>query len=87
MRLLEQRGAKVEYHDPYIAEVRDLGHGEPNVKSVDLTDDRLRGADCVVITTDHTCFDYGRIVREARLVVDTRNATKKLGPKANVVKL
>src|SRR6185295_15102692 len=86
MRLLEERGAKVEYHDPYIPEVRDLGHGEPNVKSVELNDERLRAADCVVVTTDHTCFDYARIVRESKLVVDTRNSTKSLGAKPNVVK-
>jgi UDP-N-acetyl-D-glucosamine dehydrogenase len=87
MRLLEERGAKVEYHDPYIPEVRDHGHGEPSAKSVELTDERVRAADCVIITTDHTSFDYARIVRDAKLVVDTRNATRKLGKPANVVKL
>ncbi len=87
LKLLEARGAKVEYHDPFVPEVRDLGHGEPNVRSVDLTDERLRAADCVVIATDHTCFDYARIAKEARLVVDTRNATRKVGPRPNVVKL
>jgi UDP-N-acetyl-D-glucosamine dehydrogenase len=87
MKLLEQRGAKVEYHDPYIPEIRDHGHGEPTANSVELTDERVRGADCVVITTDHSCFDYARVVRDAKLVVDTRNATKKLGRQPNVVKL
>ena len=87
MRLLEERGAKVEYHDPYIPEVRDLGHGEPNVKSVPLNDKRVRAADVVVITTDHSCFDFARVVKNAKLVVDTRNATRKLGRRANVVKL
>ena len=87
MRLLEGRGAKVEYHDPYIPEVRDHGHGEPTARGVPLTDQRVRRADVVVIVTDHSCFDYGRIVRLARLVVDTRNATKKLGRRRNVVKL
>jgi UDP-N-acetyl-D-glucosamine dehydrogenase len=87
MRLLEERGAKVEYHDPYIPEVRDHGHGEPTASSVPLTDDRIKKADVVVIVTDHTCFDYAKVVRLAKLVVDTRNATKKLGAPANVVKL
>ncbi len=87
MKLLIQRGAKVEYHDPFIPEIRDHGHGEPAGKSVPLTDARIRAADCVVITTDHTCFEFGRIVKLAKLVVDTRNATKKLGRCANVVKL
>jgi UDP-N-acetyl-D-glucosamine dehydrogenase len=87
MKLLQARGATVEYHDPYIPEVTDHGHGEPSAKSVDLTDARISAADCVVITTDHTCFDYGRVARLAKLIVDTRNATKKLGRLANVVKL
>jgi UDP-N-acetyl-D-glucosamine dehydrogenase len=87
MRLLEQRGAKVEYHDPFIPEVRDHGHGEPTARSVPLTDARIKKADVVVIVTDHTCFDYARVVKLAKLVVDTRNATKKLGKPSNVVKL
>jgi UDP-N-acetyl-D-glucosamine dehydrogenase len=87
MRLLQERGAAVEYHDPYIPEMRDHGHGEPTAKSVPPTDARLKQADCVVITTDHSCFDYAKVVRLAKLVVDTRNATKKLGKPANVVKL
>jgi UDP-N-acetyl-D-glucosamine dehydrogenase len=87
MKLLEQRGAKVEYHDPYIPEMRDHGHGEPTGKSVPLTDKLIKGADCVVITTDHTCFDYAKVAKLAKLVVDTRNATKKLGKLKNVVKL
>jgi len=87
MKLLERRGAKVEYHDPYIPEVRDHGHGEPTATSVPLTDDRIKKADVVVIVTDHTCFDYAKVVKLAKLVVDTRNATKKVSPRANVVKL
>jgi len=87
MRLLEERGAKVEYHDPYIPHVSDHGHGEPTASSVALTDARIKNADVVVIVTDHTCFDYANVVKLAKLVVDTRNATKKLGVKANVVKL
>jgi hypothetical protein len=41
-----------------------------------LTDEELGAADCVVITTDHSVIDYERVVRLARLVVDTRNATR-----------
>ena len=87
MRLLERRGAKVEYHDPYIPEIRDHGHGEPTARGVPLTDQRVKKADVVVIVTDHSCFDYERLVKLAKLVVDTRNATKKLGRRKNVVKL
>jgi UDP-N-acetyl-D-glucosamine dehydrogenase len=75
--LMEQvikKGAMAMYHDPYVTETRD-SKGNHYV-SVPLTDDLLGSADCVVITTDHACFDMTRIVQKARLVVDTRNAVK-----------
>ncbi|MCX6566187.1 MAG: hypothetical protein NTW38_07150 [Candidatus Aminicenantes bacterium] len=55
-----------------------------NLKSVPLTAARLRNSDAVIIATDHTSYDYEFIVKNARLVVDTRNAAKK--PRKNVVK-
>ena len=73
MRLLEQRGAEVRYHDPYVPEV---DHDGPVRKSVPLSREELRGADCVVIATDHSNLDYGLISKEARRVVDTRNALR-----------
>lgn len=73
IRLLEERGAEIRYHDPFVPVLDEDGvHRE----SVDLTDEELTAADCVVITTDHTVVDYDRVVRLARLVVDTRNATR-----------
>jgi UDP-N-acetyl-D-glucosamine dehydrogenase len=88
-RLLEQRGAQVMYHDPFIPELHgDHGHGSFDAKSVPLTDENLAWADCVVVATDHSQFDYRRIVERARLVVDARNATAKVGKRLpNVVKL
>lgn len=76
IRLLEEKGAEVSYHDPYVPEV---DHLDQVRSSVPLTDDVLAGADVVVITTDHSSIDYARVVRLAKLVVDTRNATKGLG--------
>ena len=73
IQLLEERGATVEYHDPYVPSIR-LEKGRM-AESVDLTEARLRDADCVVIVTDHTAFDYGWITATSKLVVDTRNAT------------
>jgi UDP-N-acetyl-D-glucosamine dehydrogenase len=64
--------ASVDYHDPYVPE---LIVGKEALRSVSLTGDRLRTADCVVIVTDHSELDIDRIVDEARLVFDTRNAT------------
>ncbi len=75
---LRAKGAQVSYHDPFVSEVRfDDAHtdagGEP-LSSVELTDDRLQSADCVVIVTDHSQIDYRRITQLAPLIIDTRNA-------------
>jgi UDP-N-acetyl-D-glucosamine dehydrogenase len=75
IRLLEDQGASVAYHDPHVPQYREDGHEH---KSVDLTDEELSGADAVVIITDHTAVDYQRVVKLARVIVDTRNATAKL---------
>jgi UDP-N-acetyl-D-glucosamine dehydrogenase len=81
--LLRGRGAVVEYHDPYVASLRlgedDHGFAPPDAPS--LTSVPLSGLhqfDAVVIITDHRNVDYARVVKEARLVIDTRNATKAL---------
>lgn len=71
MRLLAAEGADVAYHDPYVPEVREDGGVSV---SVPLTDEALAGADVVLLTTDHSCFDYPHIARTARAVVDARNA-------------
>ncbi len=88
LALLRRRGADVRYHDPYVPQIDDhAGSGNVIARSVELTDEELRAADCVVITTDHSGTDWARVVRESRLVFDTRNATRGLPPSANVVKL
>ena len=75
IRLLEEQGAKVVYHDPHVASFREDGH---EYRSVDLTDDQLKKADAVVIVTDHDSVDYRRVVDLTSIVVDTRNATAQL---------
>ena len=87
MELLMQDGFKnVTYHDPYIPAV-DV-HGTMMKSQGNLTPAMLKKYDIVVITTDHTCFDYSMIVKNAKVVIDTRNATKKIrGSKKNVVLL
>lgn len=76
MEQVAHKGAKVLYHDPYIPVVVDeTGH---KWVGVELTDEILTQVDCVVFTTNHTCFDVDRIVSKARLVVDTRNAVKQV---------
>ena len=73
MRLLRVKGALVQYHDPHIP-CLDLD-GEL-VTSVELTSSCLREADCMIIVTDHSAYDWQWIVQNARLIVDTRNATR-----------
>jgi UDP-N-acetyl-D-glucosamine dehydrogenase len=68
--LLEQLGAKVTYSDPYVRSIRLEQH---TLESSDL-DSSTAAADCVVVITNHACFDYDRILEKAQLVVDTRNA-------------
>jgi UDP-N-acetyl-D-glucosamine dehydrogenase len=71
MLLLQRRGAVLAYSDPYVPGLR--------VDGVDLesaSEESAADADCVVIVTDHSAFDYPALVRRARLVVDTRNALK-----------
>ncbi len=75
---LRAKGADVRYHDPFVREIRfDDAHtestGEP-LSTVELTDDELKSADCVVIVTDHTGIDYQRVCELSGLIVDTRNA-------------
>jgi len=85
MRLLETRGAHVDYHDPHVPSFREDGHSRSGVP---LTADVLDRADAVVIITDHTALDFQFIADHASLVVDTRNAMARIRPsKARVVTL
>jgi UDP-N-acetyl-D-glucosamine dehydrogenase len=78
--MLTERGAMVDYHDPYIPFTGDsLDHPEiANMESVALTSENLAQYDCALIATDHDNVDYERVLRSVPLVVDTRNATKHL---------
>jgi UDP-N-acetyl-D-glucosamine dehydrogenase len=74
IELLRQKGALVRYNDPYFASVGRGRHYDLNMTNTPLDD--LGQYDAVMIVTDHSDYDYPRIVRESQLVVDTRNATK-----------
>jgi UDP-N-acetyl-D-glucosamine dehydrogenase len=84
MRLMEQRGAKVSYNDPYVPQVIMDGH---SLKSKRLSARILKGADCVVILTDHSPYDYPWIVKNSQLIFDARNATRMVRSKKKIVKL
>ena len=73
METLRQRGAKIEYSDPFVPTLSFAGH---TLRSVPLTPARLRTFDCVVVATAHKEFPYATILRSARGIVDTRNAFK-----------
>ncbi|MBM3775918.1 MAG: nucleotide sugar dehydrogenase [Acidobacteria bacterium] len=81
MLLLKSRGARITYSDPYVPELK-LDHTTLAAQPESLA----AQADCVVIATDHSAFDYGELARSARLVVDTRNALKGRNG-ANIVRL
>jgi UDP-N-acetyl-D-glucosamine dehydrogenase len=74
LELLREKGAVVAYNDPYFPTVGQGRHYALNMTNTPL--DNLGQYDAVVIVTDHSTYDYRTIVNEARLVVDTRNATK-----------
>lgn len=75
IKLLEERGATVTYHDPYVKTFTENGH---TLASSPLTEATLAGADAVMIVTDHSNIDYGLVRRAATLVVDTRNALSRV---------
>jgi UDP-N-acetyl-D-glucosamine dehydrogenase len=78
IHLLQKRGAEVSFSDPHVPEIRlehsDSGHDTGFRLKEDSS--AMPTADCVVIVTNHTSFDYKKLLAEAKLIVDTRNALK-----------
>lgn len=74
IRLLREKGATVRYNDPYVP-VAISPRKKFKMRSTNLNSKVLKGHDCVLIATDHSAYDYGWIVENSQLVVDTRNAT------------
>lgn len=75
--LLQERGALVYYNDPYIPVIRGMRkYPELEMESVKLGEEVLRETDCLVIVTDHSCYDYQWILENSSLIVDTRNVFK-----------
>src|SRR6266446_6388386 len=79
IELLEKRGVTLDYNDPYFPHLHKMRHYDYSAKTSVPLDKRTIGSyDCVVIATDHSSYDYAAIVDAAKLVVDTRNATRRL---------
>jgi UDP-N-acetyl-D-glucosamine dehydrogenase len=76
IHLLGQKGAQVSYHDPYI---KALDHENVKMESVKDLEAAVKATDCVVIVTNHSTYDYDKILADAKLIVDTRNALKLQG--------
>jgi UDP-N-acetyl-D-glucosamine dehydrogenase len=83
IQLLREKGAEVSYNDPHIAKIILL---QDTLNSVELTEECLASVDCVLIATDHSCYDWEQIVRGAKLVFDTRGITRGL-KRENIVRL
>lgn len=87
IELLRRRNVEVLYHDPHVPEIHER-EGTDILRSQPLTRDLVTGADCVLILTDDPRFDYEAVIQDARLVFDTRNATRGVaGGREKVVRL
>jgi len=75
VELLHQKGAEVDYNDPYVPKTIKQRQHDLRMTSKKLSAKMLAGYDVVLISTDHSNYDYPWIVKNAKLVVDTRNAT------------
>jgi UDP-N-acetyl-D-glucosamine dehydrogenase len=83
---LEELGAHVDYHDPHVPKIRKTRRHDLQMESIELTPNTLGSYDAVIIATNHRAYDWEEITRHARLIVDTRGATRSIGsPKARIV--
>jgi len=85
IKLFQEREAKVNYHDPYVPNIKIDGKV---LRSKALRRDFLKAQDCVVLATDHNAFDYETIIKNAKLIFDSRNAFRDKGIKnKKIIKL
>jgi hypothetical protein len=82
MELLQARGAIIAYNDPHVPVLPPLRGHSIRLESVPLSPETLAAQDCVLVATDHAFYDWETIARHARLLVDTRGATRRLPPEA-----
>lgn len=86
IELLGEAGAEVRYHDPHVARLGEFREHSFDLASTPLDEAAFDWADVVMILTDHSDVDYARVVQCARLIVDTRNATRGLGGAERIVR-
>lgn len=77
--LLQDKGAVASYHDPHVPIIEGMrSYPDLKMESIEMTEEILNNMDCVMIVSDHSCFDYLWIFANSQLVIDTRNASKGL---------
>ena len=76
IELLREKGSHADYSDPFIKATWKMRRYNLGLKSVELTPDSVASYDAVIISTNHTAFDYEMLAEHARLVVDTRDAMR-----------
>ncbi len=81
IELLEEEGAEVNYHDPYVAR---FTHRNKDYINIELTAESLSNSDLTVIATQHRCYDYDFIQKYSRFIFDTRNAMKDVKSRGNI---
>ncbi|HMK56993.1 MAG TPA: nucleotide sugar dehydrogenase [Dissulfurispiraceae bacterium] len=86
IELLQDRGANVDYNDPYIPATHKMRKYDLGMKSIPLTAENLAGYDCAVVVTEHSAYDPRFIVEHSQLVIDTRNLINKGIDKSGKVK-
>ncbi|MCP4939580.1 MAG: nucleotide sugar dehydrogenase, partial [Phycisphaeraceae bacterium] len=76
IKILEDRGGEVEYSDPHIPETSRVRRHDLKMTSIELTPESIASFDCILVSTNHTNFDYAMVAEHAKLVVDTRDAMR-----------
>ncbi len=79
IEIFREKGAEVDYNDPHIPKLPPTRKYKYDMSSVELTEENLHSYDLIVLSTDHDDYDYEYIHKNAKLILDTRNAFKKLG--------
>ena len=86
IELFEREGAEVDFNDPYVPKLYKMRKYDYTMESVELSAEKLKEYDLVVLSTDHSDYDYQFIADNSRLILDTRNAFEKHGVKADHIK-
>jgi len=85
IEILNEKGAKVEYNDPYVPKLPKTRKYQFDMVSVDLTKNNLKKYDLILLSTDHSAYNYKFITSVSKIILDTRNAFEKAGVKSDKI--